>query len=419
MGKPWQAYSWLFELITFHLFHRFSLAGIVGYTIGMIVAITVSLHHLVKRLQRDFTIVIFLAGTVCLTLGRLYTPRPWLFSILFFVLELDILMHARRSGRLREFVFLPVLFAVWVNVHIQFIDGLVVLALAMAESFFLAFKRIRNSVGISPLPLAITCAVSLLATLVNPYGWHIYQVAHDLAAQPGPLSFVMELQPLPFRNWTDYSVLFLAFAAVAALARVRRFLPFETALFLFAAIVSFRSQRDLWIVVIIAAVILASTIEGRSTPVRLPALASLPLTVSAVVILLLGSRLMHIDNAELNKRLSCTLPVKAVEAAKTRQYPGPIYNNYGWGGYLIWELRQPVSIDGRAALHGDERINRSRRTWDGEPDWATDPQLLSAGLVVAPVKSPLTQLLRLDPKFKLTYEDQQAALFLRNPPTHR
>ena len=89
-----------------------------------------------------------------------------------------------------------------------------------------------------------------------------------------------------------------------------------------------------------------------------------------------------------------------------------IYNDYGWGGYLIWELRLPVSIDGRAALYGDDRINRSRATWDGEPNWASDPQLLSAGLIVAPVNTPLTQLLRLNPAFKLTHEDQQTALFV-------
>jgi hypothetical protein len=72
----------------------------------------------------------------------------------------------------------------------------------------------------------------------------------------------------------------------------------------------------------------------------------------------------------------------------------------------------PVSIDGRAALYGDQRIDRSVQTWSGQPDWASDPQLSAAGLVIGPVKSPLIQLLRLDPRFELAYEDKVAAVFV-------
>jgi hypothetical protein len=410
MGKPWQAYSWLFDLLTFHLFHRLGFIGIVVYTMAMVLAISIALYHLFKRLQHDFTIGIVLTWTISLTLGRLYTPRPWLFSILFFIFEINILMQARRSGRLRELIWLPALFALWANLHIQFVVGLIVLTLALAESL-LSRWSFKNSMRIPSLPLVITCLASLIATLLNPYGWHIYQTAHDLAVQPGPLSFVAELTALPFRTLSDYSVLFLAFAAVAALARSRRLLFFETSLFIFAAVVSFRSRRDLWIVAIVAGTILASAIEGRRTRQRLQAFAPLPLAVTCVA-LLLGSRVMHINNAELMTRLSNQLPVRAVAVAEARHYAGPVYTNYDWGGYLIWEPRLPVSIDGRAALHGDERLHRSQRTWSGEPGWDTDPQLLSAGLVVAPVEAPLTQLLRLDPNFKLTYEDQLAALFI-------
>jgi hypothetical protein len=41
-GKPWQAYSWLFELLSINLFQRFGLVGIVGYSAGMVLAITVA-----------------------------------------------------------------------------------------------------------------------------------------------------------------------------------------------------------------------------------------------------------------------------------------------------------------------------------------------------------------------------------------
>lgn len=410
-GKPWEAYSWLFSLLNFQLFQSLGLAGVVVFTTGMVLAITVALHHLIRRLQQDFSISLVLTAVVCITMGDLYSPRPWLFTILFSVLELDILMHVRKTGRLRELLWLPAIFAIWANLHIQFIDGLVILTIALTESL-LTIRRAGNITRIPLGPVSLTFVACLLATLFNPYGWHIYKTAHDLVVQPGAFSLIAELQAMPFRDISNFSVLFLAFACVAALARSRQLLVFETLLFLFAVIVSFRSQRDLWVMAIVAAAILASTIPGHKTPQRVPAFSSLLFAAAAVFVLLLSSFALHVNNARLSTQLSKELPVRAVAVAKARAYPGPVYNNYNWGGYLIWELRLPVSIDGRAGLHGDESLHRSQITWTGEPGWATDPQLISAGMVIAPVKAPLTQLLRMDPDFRLTYEDQIAALFI-------
>jgi hypothetical protein len=89
-----------------------------------------------------------------------------------------------------------------------------------------------------------------------------------------------------------------------------------------------------------------------------------------------------------------------------------LYNDFDWGGYLIWALRMPVSIDGRAAFYGDKAIDRSVATWNAEPDWASDPALISAGVVLEPVKAPLVQVLRMDPRFKLVFEDKVAAVFV-------
>jgi len=80
----------------------------------------------------------------------------------------------------------------------------------------------------------------------------------------------------------------------------------------------------------------------------------------------------------------------------------------------VWALRMPVTIDGRGAMYGDEAIDRSVATWSAEPDWQSDPQLASAGAVIGPVKAPLTQVLRLDPRWTLAYEDKLAVVFIRN-----
>jgi hypothetical protein len=411
-GNTWASYSWLFELLVLQFFQRLGLVGIVAYTTGMVLAITVALHRLIRRLQADFSLAVLLTAAAAYTIYSLYTPRPWLFTILFFVLEIDILMQARRSGKTRELLWLPVIFGLWVNVHIQFVDGMVVLAIAVAEAV-LAQRWTGIQTRLRPAWMCGISAACVLATLVNPYGWTIYRIAYDLAAQAGVLSKVSEFQALPFRSFDDWCVLLFALSAVAVLARARRFEFFESVLLAFAAFVSFRTQRDIWVLVIAASAILAAGLKGdKENRFQVRAFAAPLIAVATGLIVFLGFRFQHVDDAHLRVRLAEGLPVRAVEVVKEKGWSGPLYNDFNWGGYLIWSLRIPVVIDGRAALYGDERIDRSVVTWSGQPDWASDPDLAKAGLVIGSVKAPLTQLLRLDPRFELAYEDKLAAVFV-------
>jgi hypothetical protein len=335
-----------------------------------------------------------------------------LFTVLFFILELDILMQARRTGRVRELLWLPTIFALWANIHIQFIDGLLVLGLAWVEAeaarwWSAAETRVR------PAWMGLALAGSVLATLLNPFGWRIYGAAYDLATQGGALNKVSELQAIPFRNLSDFFILLLALGSAAALAWQRRFPLFETALLGLAAVLSFRSQRDIWVIATVAVVILASAIAGsEQAAFRLPRLATVLAILAAGVAVWGGFRIMQVNATHLETQLAKSMPVQAVEVVRAKGYAGPLYNDYNWGGYLIWALRMPVSIDGRAAFYGDQRIDRSMATWNAEPDWASDAQLTSAGVVIGPVKAPLIQVLRMDPRFQLAYEDKVAAVFV-------
>jgi hypothetical protein len=411
-GKPWQAYSWLFELLTVQLFQRFGMVGITGYTVGMVLAITVALRHLIQRLQSDLLVTALLTFAACFSLGHLLTPRPWLFTILFFVLEVDILMRARKTGRTRELLWLPVIFALWSNIHVQFIDGLVVLAIALGEAV-VARWGVGERTRLRASWLVAAFLGSVAATLANPYGWKIYRVAYELATQSGVLDKIAELRAMRFRDPSDFCVLFLALVAAGALARRRRLPVFEIALLVFAAVVSFRSERDVWIMAVAAVAIVAATVGGQQKSVgRRSGFATGLAVIVAGLAVAAGFREMHVSNAELTAQAAKGLPIRAVEVIRDRHYAGPLYNDFDWGGYLVWALRMPVSIDGRAAFYGDAAIDRSIATWNAEPDWASDPALMSAGLVIGPAKAPLTQVLRMDTRFELVFEDELAVVFV-------
>ena len=411
-GRPWAAYSWLFDLLIVQLFQRLGLVGIVAYSTGMVVAVTVALHRLIRRLQPDFTLAVLLTLAASYCLIRLYSPRSWWFTILFFVLELDVLMQARKTGKTRELLWLPIIFALWANLHIQFIDGLLVLVIALAESI-LAHWWTELRTRMRPAWLVGISIACVLATLANPYGWNVYRVAFDLATQSGVLSMASELGAIPFRSIEDWGVLFFALAAAGVLARARRFAFFESVLLVFAIYVSFRSQRDLWVVIVVASAILARGLSGDQNNRLALRVSAVPfVAIVTGLVIFLGVRCQHVDNAHLRARLAEVIPVRAVEVVKQEGWSGPLYNDFNWGGYLIWNLRLPVSIDGRTNIHGNERIDRFYATWNAAPGWASDPDLMKAGLVIGPVNAPLTQLLRMDPRFNLAFEDNIAAVFV-------
>lgn len=416
-GRPWQAYSWLFEVLAIKLFYRFGSVGLLGYVALMLVAIGSALQHMIRRLQPSFGVGVVLMIAACLGMAHLAAPRPWMFTILFFILELDILMHARRTGKTRELLWLPLIFILWSNLHIEFIDGLLVLALAAAEPIAGRFiPQIKT--GLRAGWIAVIFAATALSTLLNPFGWKVYSVVFDytsrLAANASALNTVTELQANPFRDFGNFCVLFLTLGAAAALARQRRFRFFEFGLLAFAAVESFRSQRDVWLVVISAVAILAACIPDRENaavtrPRRVPLLLATPAAALIVLAMLRGSNL---DKPAINQEVATIVPVHAVEAIQAHGYTGPLYNDYNWGGYLMWALHMPVSMDGRASFYGDAAIERSMQTWGGAPDWSSDPALKAAGIVIGPVKSPLVQLLRTDQRFRMVYEDKLAAVFL-------
>ncbi|HTX40377.1 MAG TPA: hypothetical protein VMD25_01015 [Acidobacteriaceae bacterium] len=413
-GAPWQAYSWLFDLILVKLYSWFGLDGIVAYTAIMVTANGVAIWRLVNRLQPDFLKSALLTLGAVFSMSRMYTPRPWLITIFFFALELDILLRYRSSGRTRTLFWLVPLFALWANIHIQFIDGLLVLALAAAEPLIVRWLR-WGSQAPAARPLWIAFGACILATFLNPYGVTVYRSAWILGSQPGVLNTITEMHAMTFRTDSDFVLLFLALGAAGVLFRYRNLAPFETLLLSLSAVLAFRSQRDLWMLAIVAVAILAAGIPEGASERKPLAFWTVPITTGlCTAVVAVAAVVMHLNNSRMAQLEAKSMPVQAVEVIQQRHYDGALFNTYGWGGFLIWKLGEPVSIDGRAGLYGDEVISRSMDTWAGNPKWSSNPELTSAKVVIGPADSALTQLLLRDPRFDLAYEDSLAAIFTRH-----
>jgi hypothetical protein len=137
--------------------------------------------------------------------------------------------------------------------------------------------------------------------------------------------------------------------------------------------------------------------------------------LAGVVVIMLGAAAWYRDLSQthLEEEVAANYPARAAAVVERRGYPGPLFNEYGWGSYLIWRLNGlAVSIDGRADLHGPKRIRRNVETLSGLPGWDLDPDLKEASTVIIQAKTALASLLRLDPRFELVHEDPVAVVFV-------
>jgi hypothetical protein len=414
MGKSWIAYHWLYELIVYAFYRAFGLFGIVLYITMLAFAITVTLHRLLQRHAGDLVVA---TGLTALALAGMYPvitqPRPWLFNVLFLILELTVILEVRKTGTRRWLWTLPPLFLVWACINIQFVYGLFVLALAAVEA--LIPRRADHPDGPRPVgiaPLAGIFAVCVLATCLTPYHLRIYVPVVTAVRLTDPFLFLAELQAPPFRLVFDWIMLGLLLAATFVLGRQRNVSWFLLLLLATGAFVAFRARRDVWFVVIASVVTLA--IARSPSTSRRPRLGMAQVAVIAVLVLgvMVGLSLTRVSASRLEQAVAEAFPVGAAAFVERQKYRGRIYNDYNWGGYLMWRLPAlDVTLDGRNPVHGDARIWASIRTFGGAPGWDSDTELTTADIVIADVNSALASLLRTDARFKLAYEDRAAVVF--------
>ena len=129
--------------------------------------------------------------------------------------------------------------------------------------------------------------------------------------------------------------------------------------------------------------------------------------------LVLVARNTDFSSRGLDRAISSQFPVDAANFLRRQPVPGPLYNNFDWGGFLIWYMPQyPVAIDGRNDLYGDELDERFYKIESADPSYKKDPCLNQAGVVLLNKDIPLAGMLAQDPHFRLVYKDDLAVIFV-------
>jgi hypothetical protein len=213
------------------------------------------------------------------------------------------------------------LFAVWANLHGGFVVGLVALGLAAG--------RDRRYWAV--------LSACVAATLVNPYGPGLYVEIWRTMADSNLHSLIGEWEPMRIGALNGFYVAAFLFVVLARRWRYEFGLP---SLLLAGAV---GSQRQFPLFVVASLGLLA---EGYRSLTRLLRLEHgwrswvLPVLATALAVVPAGK---IVTNHDVNE-----LPEHGVADLRARPCAGQVFNDYDFGGYVIWQVPgTKVYIDGR------------------------------------------------------------------------
>jgi hypothetical protein len=399
-GKSWQAYSWLFEWLLFRCWESNGIDGVLTFRVALVaLSVATVFSFVVTRFGATLTATAILFA-ISLPLAPMATERPWHFTIVFTTMTFRTVQAARESGNTVALWSMIPVFTLWSNLHIQFILGFLILALACIDP---GLARRRSIILVS-----FACG---LASFVNPYHMKLIFVIWDYATHTAHREIIQELAPPdPFAAWTVSTFGMLIVAAIQVRKRNRPAL-FEWGVVLIGAVFASRMNRDLWFGALAAVAVLRPE-DSRNGNRSLP--------IVCVIIVVLGVlRAFHSlglvgDNNTLTANAQA-YPVGAAAFVGAKRPPGPLYNDITWGGYLAWALPEyPVTIDGRTNLYGNEGLRQSSLSWSTRDGWKSDREFAKCRIVIARVGRPLTEeLLNRQKEWHVAYQDAVAIVFLR------
>jgi hypothetical protein len=425
---PWIASSWGHDVLFAATYKLLGLHAIPILLMGLKVALAVVTFLLARAARANFWTAVILSATAQYVIPNLQ-PVPAVLSILFFGLELALLVKSRRSGDSSILFWLPLLFFVWANLHLQFVLGLLLLGLFLTT--LILEPALRNagvtllSDRIQPLPLAkvgIIAGLSFLCTIATPYTVHLLPNFVKALYSSVAFQYGAEMRAMSFRRPQEFLLMLLVMTAFFALGRRRSLELFELLALAAGTALAFRIQRDAWIAVLPAIAVLADGFHSKQVErddLKAISWQQKAFTAALTTIVLVAAALRLPDQGQLMNKVSETFPVKACDFITKNHLPPPMFSTYSWGGFLTWYLPDyPMAVDSRVDLYGDEILTSYFQVITGKERLDTNASLASAHTLLLEKQSGMADALVripvLSSQYRKVYSDDLAAVFVKN-----
>lgn len=420
-GSPWMAYEWLGEVI-FTLVLRWAGMKGLGFLLMLLSGAILALLYGYTNLRTGNCKAAFAVCAVWLpVIVVFFTLRPQLFGYIFLLLTL-IALELFRQGRRRALWICPAIFLIWVNTHGTFVLGFACLAaylLSGLTNFEWGGIEARRWNDGERRQLELVSLVSLATMFVTPYGSKLAAYPLEmLFLQPLNLASIDEWQPLSFKLLLGkyLLVLFLVYFLGQVIFRFAYRLE-DLALLLVAVYAACVHVRLVVFLVMVLVPFYAVALR-RWTRAYQPFKDHYSLNGLLMFAALAGLLWKTPSETWLRALAAGDYPQGAVAWLRTHPEPARMFNQYGWGGYLIWSLapRHKVFIDGRADIYEYAGVLKDYLSMTRlAPNTLFLFRKYGIRAALVPPDAPLATMMAELPGWQRVYQGRNSVLFVCRP----
>ena len=418
-GHPWLAYEWLGEVLFATVSRIGGVQGLDALLIVLGSAVILALYYL-ATLRSGNSKAGFVTASVLLILATpSFSLRPQMLGYVFLILTI-VCLELFRQGKRGALWFLPVIMLLWENTHGSWIIGLgaiLVYWMSGLLDFHIGEIQSRQWSIEERTRLSFTFLLCLLVLPITPYGTRIAVSPFEFAfSLPLNVAGIQEWQPMPFNlsGGKVFLALLLGFILVQVAFRIRWSLA-ELSLFLFGTMMACLHLRFLLVFVPFFAPLMG-TIVAQWMPSYDRSKDKWVLNAGLMALVAAGLIYYFPSRPELERSVAHQFPVKGIAYLDQHPVPGPMFNTYGFGGYLVWSRgpKHKVFIDGRGDVYERGGVLSDYLYISGIKPGAL-AVLDSYGVQSCFLEhdEALTTLLSASPKWQRVYTDDVSSLFVR------
>lgn len=444
----WANTSWLTDIISFT---ALNLGGFLGLTILGALVVTLTFYFFAKATNMTlweqtivFPLILYLEEPINVISFRGQQIVLLCIGILFYLISLY-------EKKPKVLWFIVPLFWVWIDIDGEFLlgyalflswIGLYIIKKVSEKIFVLGqknektpiwfgftFTKLKNAFLEEKKEIGFLCFIaflSILATLVNPFGYGLYLDAFSHIGNP-LLKDIGEYLPFTMYSQGWWNQIFVGIALVFGLfilifrGKFMEIFPIlGGGLILF--LLSLQVLRYAWPAYYLLFPLLAMTAsflkpDGKKITQQASAILLFIFLGIAIWVRLPFTQFLNYnwDKYCLNQVLPCSS--ESAEFMINHGYNHDIFSLYGWGGWLIWNYPQiKPTIDGRMHLWVQNGYSAFTDYYSIEQNLKDIDSTKYDVAYMSPSKPVYKRLIQLtrEGKWDLVYQDKFAGIFVRN-----
>jgi hypothetical protein len=406
-GAPWVAHEWLSEVFMALAWRAGGWAGLLIFFAG---SLGLAGWLMVRRVSASLSglslIVVSALALGCIAPSLL--TRPQLLALPVLVAWTAELMAARREDRAPRLAF-ALLMTLWANLHGSYVFGFLLAGAFGLEALIAAGRK--------PWPVirgwGLFAAASVACCLITPHGVEGLIYPFQIMTLKF-LPSIVEWNPEDFTRLSGFQIA-LAVTLFVCLSRGVKIPPIRLLLLLLLTYMAIEHRRHQLVLAAVAPLLLAeplATALGQTPRERQPVRPAMLAAIAGVLAVLITGRLLW----PVTRPDGPTTPAAALAHVPADLVRQPVFNDYGFGGYLIFKGVRPF-IDGRSDMYGN--VFSADYFKATQPDAPTLRRLLSqyhvAWTILQP-SDPTVTLLDAEPGWRRLYADRTAVVHQRTTP---